>query len=63
MILKNPKEILKNPKMILKNPKEILKNLKMILKNPKEILKKTLMSTLKKTLKNQYSRQPGKPHR
>ena len=33
--------------MILKNPKEILKNLKMILKNPKEILKKTLMSTLK----------------
>ena len=49
--------------MILKNPKEILKNPKMILKNPKEILKKPLMSTLKKTLKNQYSRQPGKPHR
>ena len=56
MILKSPKEILKNPKEILKNPKEILKN-------PKEILKKTLMSTLKKPLKNQYSRQPGKLHR
>ena len=59
----SPKKILKNPKKILKNPKEILKNPKGIQKNPKEILKKTLMSTLKKTLKNQYSQQRGKPHR
>lgn len=56
---KTPKAILKNQKGMQKTPKEILKNQKEILKNPKEILKKTLMSTLK----NQCSRQPGKPHR
>ena len=67
LILKRTKEILKKAKMIiLKNPKMILKSPKGILKSPKEILKNTkaiLKKPLKKTLKNQYSRQRGKPHR